>query len=606
MTNQKKVPVKSFCMFGFSKSPVSSLKERLNNRLGISIKVLSYGEYGNIFFHSSCGDIAENETDLVIKLGFIRSKDRVPVSSKGILNGKFTFQNECDHTKIRGNALLASFSKIHPQFSVYKTLISPMQCYYWTDGDDLICSDNLRCLVAAIDNPEIDQRIIPFHFIYRHAPGDLTYYKNIKRLLPGQLFKFDQGKIRLSLIQNFRFEYKNESSNNLVGDVQQLNKIITEVVHSYLVDIDNRNSSSGNLLSGGVDSSLLQLAINEKTGSKPRSFSYALVNTPCFEFEINYAKQASALLETDHTFVEVTPEEYPALIVGAIEALGQPVILDVGPSMLAISQYLADNFANTRYFFCGQGADTLFGLDIAKKIKIIEMAKRIPGGVDLMLWGGKLLRPFLSVGQTLVKGANIIKNSDDADYFFAPHNTIAVYHNLSIARRCFGDDIIKQVFLYRRELEEMYLNSNDYTEKVHTIDLLSDTYEIGVQNSQLFMANDKEQIYPFMDQDIIEASFSINSRGRYINHLQVKPWLKQILNNKGLSQIYKKPKGGSVFTADLYKWMKEGPLKEMVMEIDIPSFLTKKDYDKLVEKPDKFLWALLTFDIFKKKLVDFK
>ena len=57
-----------------------------------------------------------------------------------------------------------------------------------------------------------------------------------------------------------------------------------------------------------------------------------------------------------------------------------------------------------------------------------------------------------------------------------------------------------------------------------------------------------------------------------------------------------------VFT-DLLIWMQSGPLQEMVREIELPGFLSRKEFEDLVQHPDFFLWSLLTFDIFQKRIL---
>ncbi len=107
------------------------------------------------------------------------------------------------------------------------------------------------------------------------------------------------------------------------------------------------------LLSGGVDSTLVQYMINDHTTQKPsRSISYA-IQVPSFEFEIEYAQQASQLLQTEHTFVEYTPEDYPGLLIRAIEMLSQPSNLETEPSMLAVAEYVHAAQWPERYFFTG-------------------------------------------------------------------------------------------------------------------------------------------------------------------------------------------------------------------------------------------------------------
>jgi asparagine synthetase B (glutamine-hydrolysing) len=594
-----------FTIFGFVKEPEGSLERRLSERLGIVPRTIDFGNAGHFFFHTSYGDVAETEQAIVLKLGFVRSQVKSPLSAQQLLDQKIATPERIDHDALRGNTLVACFGKTEAKFVAFKNLLSLPQLYFWVSGDELIGSDNLRCLVAALDRVELNEDIIPFHFMFRHAPGTLTYFQGVERLFPGQLLKWQEGNLDVCRVQDLRFPdrglaFERADRHSLTALYQELKN----VVGAYIRDIEGSGYGLGNLLSGGVDSSLLQLAINEQISStSARSFSFALVRTPSFEFEVEYARQASEILKTDHTFVDLAPEDYPNLVVRAVETLGQPVLSDVEPCKLALAEFLREHVKDLHFFFVAQGADTLFGLGIAHKIKMLQLLGKVPGSRLALAGAGRLLEPFTEKGQTLLKGSEILSHPNDPYLFVAPVNTIAVYSNLDVVRRSFSDKVLRHVLEYRRSLETQYLGSANYTEKVHTIDLLSDTYEIQVQSSQLFLANNKEQIYPFMDDDIARMSFAFRPEIRYIKGWRTKPLLKGILEQRGLSAIARKPKGGSVFTNDLYAWMRSGPLHDMIRDIELPGFLSKADFEKLVRKPDHFLWSLLTFDVFQRRIL---
>ena len=41
----------------------------------------------------------------------------------------------------------------------------------------------------------------------------------------------------------------------------------------------------------------------------------------------------------------------------------------------------------------------------------------------------------------------------------------------------------------------------------------------------------------------------------------------------------------------------------MIRDIELPGFLSRKDLDDLIQHPNWFLWTLLTFDIFQKRIL---
>ena len=178
---------------------------------------------------------------------------------------------------------------------------------------------------------------------------------------------------------------------------------------------------------------------------------------------------------------------------------------------------------------------------------------------------------------------------------------MAVYGDLGILRRCFGDGVLKKALQYRREFAAEYLDTDHYLEQIHVIDLMTDTYELGVQRQQLFLAHQREQLHPFFDDDTLRAGFAFHPDIRYIKGLRSKYLLKDLLEQKTESPVARRPKGFSIFEQDLFEWMQSGPLHPLVEDIRLPGFLSRAEFNQLLKKPDYFLWILLVYDIFQRR-----
>lgn len=195
----------AFTIFGFTQEPENLLKRRLSERLGIVPRMIDFGNAGHFFFYTSYGDVAETERAIVLKLGFVRSPTKSPLSAQQLLGQKIATPQRIAHDALRGNALIACFDKTEAKFVAFKNLLSLPQLYYWMSGDELIGSDNLRCLVDVLDRVELNEDMIPFHFMFRHVPGTLTYFQNVQRLFPGQLLKWKEGNLDIRCVQDLRF-----------------------------------------------------------------------------------------------------------------------------------------------------------------------------------------------------------------------------------------------------------------------------------------------------------------------------------------------------------------------------------------------------------------
>ena len=602
MTVKKVLQIGDFTVFGFSKVPVDLLNHRLSDRLGILPRTIDFGTAGQLFFYTSYGDVAETEHAIALKLGFLRSLEKKTLSSREMLNQRIVGPGFVESGLLRGNALVVCLSKTEPLLSAYKTILGVPQLYYSISESGIICSDRLKCIVELLDHVELNEDVVPMHFLFRSIPGDLTYYRQIIRMLPGQFLKWVDGQLSVKLVRDLNFSNGSIPINHVDQSSSDiLYQTLKSVVDSYITQVDELGHNLATLLSGGVDSSLLQFLINQQAHSAPsQSFSYA-IRVPSFANEIEYARQACQLFHTEHTFVNFRPEDYPGLITRAIDALAQPPILATEPSMLSIAEFAQANELPPRYFMSGQGADAVFGLTYSKKLKGLHYARKIPGAPSMLKGLGTILKPATNISNMLLKGSAILACEDDPNAFISPSNSLAVYADLGIIRRCFGDGILIKALQYRREFVAKYLDTDHYLERIHVIDVMTDAYEVGVQRQQLFLAHQKEQLHPFFDDDTLRAGFAFHPDMRYIKGLRTKYLLKDLLEQKTDSPVARRPKGFSVFEQDLFEWMQSGPLRPLVEDIRLPGFLNRAEYNQLLNKPDYFLWILLVFDIFQRR-----
>ena len=454
-----------FSVFGYCKNFENSLKKRFIEKLGVSPHRISLGNAGDLFYYTSYGDVAETNEAIVVKLGFMRSLEKSPLTSESILEKNLIGPGFIRSSEMLGNGLIYCFSKTSPKFVAYKSMLGVPQLYYYDLHGEVICSDRLSCLVKLLDRVELNEDVVPMHFLFRSIPGELTYYRHINRLLPGQFIRWVDGRVGEQLIG--KADTLSILNGNDNASASTISSALNEVVGDCFIQANASGESIATLLSGGVDFTLIQYFANlHDYNHKPQSYSYA-VNSDDFQREIQYAQKASNLLHTNHTFVPLNPEDFPGLLTRTVDILAQPPILETEPCMLSIAEFASREQMPYRYFLSGQGADTLFGLTYSVKLKGIQTLRKIPGSISLLKGLGKLFSPFTRFSNMLNKGRQILLVEGDSDSFLSPSNSIAVYGDIEILRRCFGDALLKKVLKYRRDYAADYLDTDHYLEKVH-------------------------------------------------------------------------------------------------------------------------------------------
>ncbi len=600
-------PTGDFTIFGFTRDP-GFVKDYLSTRLGVHPQTFQIGSAGQFFCFSSSGEVAESEETVVLKLGFLRSTAKSSLTARQLLEQKLVEPRSVRADTFSGNGLVVGLSKTEPLLSVFQTFMALPQLYYFISQDGIICSDVLRCVVRLLPQRELNETIVPQHFLFRSVHGSSTYIRGVARLVPGQLLKWTDGKLDIRPLRDI-VSVSNEAG-YIKDDARALNMLcesLQDVVRDYTAQAQKNGQRAATLLSGGVDSTLIQYFINTSTPQQPwRSISYS-IQVPAFNYEVGYAREASQLLHTEHTFVDYTPQDYPGFLTRAIDILAQPPRLETEPSMLAVAEFVRAARWPERVFFTANAADSIFGASDSVKLKGLHYLNRIPFAAPLLRCLGKALAPVNARrSHMLLKGADILASEGDPDAYVSPPNTILVYvldENWDIIRRCFGDKALREALAYRRQLAANYLTSQHYLDQVYSIDYFVGSLEQDAQRRLLFLAHHLDQVDPFCDEDLFKVAFNFHPDIRYIKGFRYKYLLKRLLAQKTGAPVAHRPKGHSTVNDDLYTWMRSGPLRPLVEGIERPDFMEKKDFDRMLNKPDYFLWTLLTFDLFKKQVI---
>ena len=99
------------------------------------------------------------------------------------------------------------------------------------------------------------------------------------------------------------------------------------------------------------------------------------------------------------------------------------------------------------------------------------------------------------------------------------------------------------------------------------------------------------------------APFRYDPRTRYVSGHRVKPLPSAALQSRIPTSVTRKPLGWSAIGADLWTWMREGEMRDLVQAIEHPSFLSGADFEHCLDHPAWFTWSLLTLDLFVKSVL---
>lgn len=562
-----------------------------------------YQRAGRLFLLNIHPDITRTDNYIVINAGFARSPSQEHLSSSDLAGANYISTDGINYGSIHGNPLILALDLHKPNFWIYQSLPSITQMYYWRDSETILCSDTMRLIAAFVDPLEIDPDAIPMHLMYRTAPGPMTYIKNVTQLQSGQMASFCEGDWYVGQVERIDDLIPRKQINTGSGTIQEFEQKASQLLRSYVNDIYGSGQKLSVLLSGGVDSTLIaSLAYSHiPAGQSLKSVSYHM-RVPSFIEEVRYAQHASSILNSRHQFFDLSPEDYPQLVLNAIRILAQPVENEQDPCYLALAQSQQDQ--DTQYFFSGSGSDVLMGLGETRRLTQVMKFLKIPWTRPPMGLSAQLLKgifPNKSYGMREV--SKLLNEVNDPLSPHHPVNAGAMMTDLNLIEKLFDRKTLRAAMEYKLADLKQLTQSTHLVERVHLTFLAHHMFDAEAALSQFFRLYGLELVDPYLDCDFIRFIFRYKPDERYYAHGQGKWILKQTLQKRHGTYDFDKPKLCGGFDNELYEWMKKGVLKDLVESIDRPGYMNQNEFQEIKAKPGWLTWNLLNLDLFEKTIL---
>jgi hypothetical protein len=593
---------KTFFAFGCLKEPIpSNLMDNIKN-LEHEFQTKHIDGYGYFFYTKPhYVDLAETAEMVWIKLGFAHDGEKLQTMQDIIQRGWASTQGVTVDA-IKGSTTLLGLRKNEPISYIYCNLVTPPLIYYWSEGENFIATDNLQLMINLLPNPQFNDDVLAQHFIYRFVYGSESYIQGVNKLLPGEMLTLNGGDLQVNLVRDLR-PFTSPSNQKPVSP-ESTEWFFNQLKHELSLHLREKLTNSATALSGGIDSSLIQAAINaDPAVDFPfPTYSFA-IDTPSFNHEIEYAKEASEAFNTNHTFVYISPQQFSDLLIESINVLGRPVSFDGIAYLYGLLKYLSAHAKSIKYLFDGVCAGGLFGS--SSSIRIIQGDKYRSWPIPLLDLLGYILKPISptksfgarSAAQTLRDQKNL--NSPEC-YL----NKSGMGTDWEIVSKCFPSQVLVDALAVNRNIEERYLNSKVLVEQFNVQSLLTGSMENTVMVRQLGLYEGKEFVFPYGDEILVKAAFTFTPLDRYTYRNLFKPVLRLGLESKVSLSVFDQQKGeSSLMSQNVFSWMRDGVLRDMVRSIERPPFMSASDFKHKITEPDWFTWNMLSMDLFLKNVL---
>lgn len=427
----------------------------------------------NVIFHT------HSDTEVILKMFEAKGKDCVL-----FLRGMFSFAIFDTNTNITFVA--------RDHFG-----IKPLYLY---KQNNKICAfgSEIKSILELPDfNKKINLNVVNSFLRYQYNPHLETFFENIYKLNAGTFLEisangdFIETKYFTPEIKNEIDKLKNlESATKMVHDT-----VFGSVKAHMIADVE-----VGSFLSGGVDSSIVvssaQKIINENQNNKKvKTFTIGFA-----EFsENNNARETSNMINTDHTEVVISQQEYFENLPKAIWHFDEPV---ADPSAIGLYFLSREAAKKVKVVLSGEGADEFFsGYTVYQSSLFRSFVKNI---LPKFLFDSMMSVVSIFVENNIsFYGKKFLQR-----FYYGPTWYIG---NASV----FTEQEIKKYSKYKNEIysvEKEYKSYADLrdSEKMQLIDI--NHWMVGdilQKADKMSMAHSLEVRTPFLDKDVFELASQI-------------------------------------------------------------------------------------------------
>ena len=218
--------------------------------------------------------------------------------------------------------------------------------YYLTENGKLLYGTMIRDILSQEGFvKELNLDMLQIYLSLTYVAGEETFFKDVKKLMPGHWLKFRNGE--LTIQRYWKPEFQPDNSKTL----EQWAEEIHETVQQMFLEIKTEDETAESFLSGGVDSSYV-LAMSD--AKRADSCGY---DEERFD-ESKIAAKTAELLHVEHSVCNIQPEEYFSVVPYVMYEMEQPL---ADASAIVFTLGCQATAKHTKLCYSGEGADEFFG-----------------------------------------------------------------------------------------------------------------------------------------------------------------------------------------------------------------------------------------------------
>ena len=218
--------------------------------------------------------------------------------------------------------------------------------YYQTADGRLLYGTNISKIISQEGfKKELNYDMLQIYMTLTYVAGEDTFFKGLKKLMPGCYLEFEQGK--LTVTRYWKPEFRPDESKSLEEWADEIH----ETVKQIMKEVKTPDEKAESFLSGGVDSSYVfamsDAEMSDSCGYEEERFD-----------ESPLARKTAELLGRKNSTCYITPEQYFGIVPYVMKNMEQP-LGDASAVVFTIG--CLETAKHTKLCYSGEGADEFFG-----------------------------------------------------------------------------------------------------------------------------------------------------------------------------------------------------------------------------------------------------
>lgn len=218
--------------------------------------------------------------------------------------------------------------------------------YYVTADNRLLCGTYIRPIMEQEGFvKKLNEKMLQIYLTLTYVAGEETFFKGLKKLMPGHWLEFKDGK--LTVERYWTPSFAPDKTKSLDDWADEIHSTLAHI----MTEVKEPNEVAESFLSGGVDSSYV-LAMSD--AKRADSCGY---DEERFD-ESRVAAKTAELLGVEHSVAKIQPKDFFGIVPYVMYNMEQPL---GDASAIVFTLGCLATAKHTKLCYSGEGADEFFG-----------------------------------------------------------------------------------------------------------------------------------------------------------------------------------------------------------------------------------------------------